>query len=153
GRLCERTGGRRPAPVAAVRKPRRAAARADPGRQRGDPAVGLRAPRPAPAGRRQQREARHLRRPVARLPHPRRHPARFRSRAGGNRQLPEPMTGKRERNKQANRQAILDAAQKIFLARGYDAVTIRDVIGETELASGTFYNYFRTKEDLLRELV
>ena len=61
--------------------------------------------------------------------------------------------GKREQNKQANRAAILDAAQRMFVERGYDAVTIRDVIRQTELASGTFYNYFRTKEDLLRALV
>lgn len=63
------------------------------------------------------------------------------------------MTGKREQNKQANRAAILAAAQQLFLDRGYDAVTIRDVIGKTDLAAGTFYNYFRTKEALLRALV
>lgn len=61
--------------------------------------------------------------------------------------------GKRARNKEANRAAILEAALKVFLEHGYDAVTIRDVIGETDLASGTFYNYFRTKEELLRALV
>ncbi|MGQ0587255.1 MAG: TetR/AcrR family transcriptional regulator [Gammaproteobacteria bacterium] len=61
--------------------------------------------------------------------------------------------GKREQNKAANRAAILEAAQRVFLARGYEAVTIRDVIRETELASGTFYNYFRTKEDVLRALI
>ena len=61
--------------------------------------------------------------------------------------------GKREQNKQANRTAILDAAKGVFLELGYDAVTIRDVIRRTELASGTFYNYFRTKEDVLRALV
>jgi AcrR family transcriptional regulator len=61
--------------------------------------------------------------------------------------------GKRERNKEANRAAILEAAQKVFLQRGFDAVTIRDVIGETDLAAGTFYNYFRTKEALLHALV
>jgi AcrR family transcriptional regulator len=61
--------------------------------------------------------------------------------------------GKRERNKQANRAAILEAAARVFLERGYDAVTIRDVVRETPLAAGTFYNYFRTKEDLLRALV
>ena len=63
------------------------------------------------------------------------------------------MSGKRERNKEANRAAILEAAQRVFLDRGSEAVTIRDVIGETDLASGTFYNYFRTKQDLLRALV
>ena len=38
------------------------------------------------------------------------------------------MTGKRARNKQANRAAILEAVRQVFLERGYDAVTIRDVI-------------------------
>jgi AcrR family transcriptional regulator len=61
--------------------------------------------------------------------------------------------GRREQNKQANREAILEAAQRVFLEQGYDAVTIRDVVRRTDLASGTFYNYFRTKEELLRALV
>lgn len=63
------------------------------------------------------------------------------------------MTGKRERNKQANREAILAAAREVFLKRGYEAVTIRDVIRRTDLAAGTFYNYFRTKEALFRAVV
>jgi AcrR family transcriptional regulator len=61
--------------------------------------------------------------------------------------------GKREQNKAANRAAILEAARGLFVEPGYDAVTIRDVIRQTELASGTFYNYFRTKEDVLRALI
>jgi AcrR family transcriptional regulator len=62
-------------------------------------------------------------------------------------------TGKRDQNKAANRAAILEAARQVFLDLGYDGVTIRDVIRRTELASGTFYNYFKTKEDVLRALV
>lgn len=61
--------------------------------------------------------------------------------------------GRRERTKQANRAAILAAARGLFLERGYDAVTIRDVIRRTDLASGTFYNYFRTKEEVFRALI
>lgn len=61
--------------------------------------------------------------------------------------------GKRETNKQANRAEILDAARGLFLEHGFEAVTIRDVIHRTRLATGTFYNYFRTKEDLLRALI
>lgn len=61
--------------------------------------------------------------------------------------------GKRDQNKRANRVAILDAARAVFLERGYEAVTIRDVIRRTALASGTFYNYFRTKEEVLRALI
>ena len=61
--------------------------------------------------------------------------------------------GKRERNKIANRAAILDAARDCFLENGYEGVTVRDVIRKTGLAAGTFYNYFPDKESLFRELV
>ena len=61
--------------------------------------------------------------------------------------------GKRERNKIANRSAILDAARDCFLENGYEGVTVRDVIRKTGLAAGTFYNYFPDKESLFRELV
>jgi AcrR family transcriptional regulator len=61
--------------------------------------------------------------------------------------------GKREQNKRANRSAILDAARKCFLQHGYESVTIRDVIRQTGLASGTFYNYFQEKSELLHALV
>ncbi|AXQ29122.1 TetR/AcrR family transcriptional regulator [Solimonas sp. K1W22B-7] len=62
-------------------------------------------------------------------------------------------SGKREQNKVANRATILDSARRLFAEQGYDAVTIRDVIRATPLASGTFYNYFPDKESLLRSLV
>lgn len=61
--------------------------------------------------------------------------------------------GKRERNKLANREAILDAARKCFLKQGYDAVTVRDVIRMTGLAAGTFYNYFPDKDTLFRAVL
>jgi len=60
--------------------------------------------------------------------------------------------GKRERAKAANRQAILIAARRVFAQLGYDAATVRDVIRGTELASGTFYNYFRSKEEVFEAL-
>lgn len=60
---------------------------------------------------------------------------------------------KREQNKRANQTAILDAARKCFLQHGYESVTIRDVIRQTGLASGTFYNYFQEKAELLQALI
>ncbi|MGH8445707.1 MAG: TetR/AcrR family transcriptional regulator [Solimonas sp.] len=60
--------------------------------------------------------------------------------------------GKRERNKEANRAAILDAARRCFIDGGYETVTIRDVIRATGLAAGTFYNYFPDKESVFRAL-
>jgi AcrR family transcriptional regulator len=61
--------------------------------------------------------------------------------------------GKRERTKQANREAILAAARDVFSDIGYGAATVRDIVRRTDLASGTFYNYFPDKESVLRAVV
>jgi AcrR family transcriptional regulator len=62
-------------------------------------------------------------------------------------------TGKRERTKAANREAILAAARRVFSDLGYGAASVRDIVRETDLATGTFYNYFPDKESVLRALV
>ena len=56
--------------------------------------------------------------------------------------------GKREQTKVQNRQAILDAAREVFGELGYEAATVRDIIRRTGLAAGTFYNYYRSKEEV-----
>ncbi|MGZ8634319.1 MAG: TetR/AcrR family transcriptional regulator [Solirubrobacteraceae bacterium] len=61
--------------------------------------------------------------------------------------------GKRERTKAANREAILVAARRVFSDIGYGAASVRDVVRETDLATGTFYNYCPDKESVLRGLV
>jgi len=61
--------------------------------------------------------------------------------------------GKRERNATRNRKAILLAAREAFCEIGFGATTVRDIIRRTELATGTFYNYFPDKEALLHELI
>lgn len=63
------------------------------------------------------------------------------------------MTGKRERNKQANRAAILAAARECFVEKAFDAITARDIVRQTNLASGTFYNYFPDKESVYKALL
>ena len=60
--------------------------------------------------------------------------------------------GRRERSKAANRQAILDAARRVFAQLGYEAASVRDIIRGTDLASGTFYNYFKSKEEVFEAL-
>jgi AcrR family transcriptional regulator len=64
-----------------------------------------------------------------------------------------PAIGKRERTKQANRTAILDAARVVFADLGFGAASVRDIVRRTDLATGTFYNYFPDKESVLRALV
>ncbi|HUO97976.1 MAG TPA: TetR/AcrR family transcriptional regulator [Rhizomicrobium sp.] len=51
-----------------------------------------------------------------------------------------------------NRQLILDAARQVFAELGYGATTVRDIIRATPLASGTFYNYFKSKEEVYQAI-
>ena len=61
--------------------------------------------------------------------------------------------GRRAATKAANRAAILRAAREVFSDIGYGAASVRDIVRRTELAAGTFYNYFPDKESVLRALV
>jgi AcrR family transcriptional regulator len=60
--------------------------------------------------------------------------------------------GKRERTKAQNRHTILEAARRVFAEVGYGATTVRDIIRATPLASGTFYNYFKSKEEIFQAI-
>jgi AcrR family transcriptional regulator len=60
--------------------------------------------------------------------------------------------GKRASTKVHNREAILTAAREVFAELGYEAASVRDIIGRTGLASGTFYNYYRSKEEIAAAL-
>ena len=61
--------------------------------------------------------------------------------------------GRRERTKAANRAALVAAARDAFGELGYEAVGVRDIVRRTDLASGTFYNYFPDKEAVFRAVV
>ena len=57
---------------------------------------------------------------------------------------------RRDQRKAENREKIMAAARKVFAEKGYAAATVRDIVRETDLASGTFYNYFDDKEAAFR---
>jgi AcrR family transcriptional regulator len=57
--------------------------------------------------------------------------------------------GLRERRKQETRQAISDIATRMFVARGFDDVTIAEVADAAGVAKMTVTNYFPHKEDLV----
>lgn len=50
------------------------------------------------------------------------------------------------------RAELIDCAQRLFLAKGYERTTINDVIAATRLSKGAFYHHFRAKEDLLEAI-
>ncbi|MBA7580506.1 hypothetical protein ES708_22398 [subsurface metagenome] len=48
---------------------------------------------------------------------------------------------------------ILDAAQELFFTKGYRQTSIESIIKKIGVAKGTFYYYFKSKEDLMDKLV
>jgi len=61
-------------------------------------------------------------------------------------------SSRREQTKIQNRETILAAARQVFAQLGFAAATVRDIIRATPLASGTFYNYFKSKEEVYQAL-
>ena len=55
--------------------------------------------------------------------------------------------------KAETRHRILDAARQLFVARGYEATTTRDIAEAASIANGTLFNYFANKEAVLASLV
>src|SRR5499427_6320090 len=62
-------------------------------------------------------------------------------------------SGRREQNKAENRTALLKAARAVFAEMGYGAAGVRDIVRRTDLASGTFYNYFKDKDEIFEAVV
>ena len=44
---------------------------------------------------------------------------------------------------------ILDAAERLFHSKGYNKCTVNDILNEVKIAKGTFYYYFKSKEELM----
>jgi len=62
------------------------------------------------------------------------------------------ITERRERERVAVREKILDAARELFVAEGYEAVTMRKIAERIEYSPTAIYFHFRDKEDLMHEL-
>lgn len=56
-------------------------------------------------------------------------------------------TGLRARKKRARADAIVDAAQRLVLAHGFDAVTVEAIADASGISPRTFFNYFESKDD------
>ena len=61
----------------------------------------------------------------------------------------EAAVGRRERKKAATRAAILDAATTLFLERGFDAVSVREIADKADVSPKTVFTHFPHKEALV----
>jgi AcrR family transcriptional regulator len=62
------------------------------------------------------------------------------------------MPSRQEIRAEETKQAILEAAGRLFTDRGFDAVTIREIAKEAGCSHTTIYIYFKDKEALLHQL-
>lgn len=65
----------------------------------------------------------------------------------------QPQTSRVERRKTRTRAALLAAAKTLFAGQGVESTTIADIAERADIAVGSFYNYFATKDDLLAALL
>jgi AcrR family transcriptional regulator len=61
-------------------------------------------------------------------------------------------TSKTETRKDEKRRLIFETAAKVFAERGYHQTTVKDITETAKISVGTFYLYFKNKEDLFEKL-
>jgi AcrR family transcriptional regulator len=61
--------------------------------------------------------------------------------------------GRVERRKIQTRAGLLSSARVLFAARGVEETTIAEIAEQADVAVGSFYNYFATKDELLGALL
>jgi AcrR family transcriptional regulator len=59
---------------------------------------------------------------------------------------------RQERKKAQTRGLIFQTAMELFLKQGYDDTTVEQIVAKADVAKGTFFNHFPTKDAILSEL-
>jgi AcrR family transcriptional regulator len=54
---------------------------------------------------------------------------------------------------EVRRNEILDAAQRLVYTKGYEQMSIQDILDEVKISKGAFYHYFDSKQSLLETLI
>lgn len=68
-------------------------------------------------------------------------------------QRPGQVGGKRDANRRRRIEALQKAALGLFLEKGIEGTTIDDIVAAAGVAKGSFYRYFRDKEDLVEQVL
>ncbi len=59
----------------------------------------------------------------------------------------------KEQEYAVKRNAILDVAQRLVYTKGYEQMTIQDMLDDLQISKGAFYHYFDSKQAVLEALV
>ena len=55
--------------------------------------------------------------------------------------------------KTAKRNEILDVAQRLIYTKGYERMTLQDILADVQISSGAFYHYFDSKPAVLEAFI
>ena len=61
------------------------------------------------------------------------------------------MSKRRDDLEEERRTEIIAAARKCFSEKGFHGTSMRSIFAEANLSSGSFYNYFTSKTEVVRE--
>ena len=64
-----------------------------------------------------------------------------------------PESSRKQRERADHRQVMLGAAEQIFVRKGFRDATIAEIAREADFAVGTFYNFFKSKDDLYAQVL
>ncbi|MBN1691702.1 MAG: TetR/AcrR family transcriptional regulator [Dehalococcoidia bacterium] len=65
--------------------------------------------------------------------------------------MPKPKMTMRKARALSTRRRIFDTAVSLFTQKGYSKVTIDDICNKMGLSKGAFYNYFKSKDQIIME--
>jgi TetR/AcrR family transcriptional regulator len=71
----------------------------------------------------------------------------------GDKKLNGIKISRREREKERQRQEMLESALDLFAGKGYHNVTMHEIAEKADFAIGTLYKFFKNKEDLYKALM
>ena len=66
--------------------------------------------------------------------------------------MEKPTAKRKEREKEARKHAILEAAARVFSRKNFGEATLDEIAIDAELSKGTLYNYFKDKQDLFEKI-
>ena len=64
-----------------------------------------------------------------------------------------PMTLQDEGGTKGKREAIIEAAAKVFASKGFHSARVEEIAREADVGKGTVYEYFDSKEDLFKKMI